>query len=414
MTARRARGRPAPLLALLALLTLAGCAGGPSPARPDEAVPLQLEDRQIIVAVPLVTPGLRSEVQRRLARQYDLEAVGAFPLTSIDVHCMVFEVPPGRPMDRVVAELASHPGVELVQRNQRFEGLGEAADPYASFQHGAEAMHAPEAHRWVTGRGVRVAVVDTGVDTRHPDLAGRIVTARNFVQGGERSFREDVHGTAVAGVIAARARNGEGIYGIAPDSELVVAKACWPLAGSGDRALCSSWTLARAIDFALGAEIRVLNLSLAGPEDRLLRRLLAAGDEAGVVVAAAAGRDARGPAFPASLGTVIAVAAYDVAGEQPEAPWGAGSGALAAPGHEILTTSPGAAYRFVSGSSLSTAHVSGGVALLLEQEPGLSPADVRELLGATARPEPGAEGGGLRRVDVCAALHSLRPEASCP
>ena len=112
---------------------------------------------------------------------------------------------------------------------------------------------------------MRVAVVDTGVDTNHPDLADRVVKTINFVEGGEKTFTSDQHGTAVAGVIGARADNGMGIYGIAPDADLLAVKACWHRRPGTSEASCSSWTLAKAIDFAIVERVRVLNLSLSGP-----------------------------------------------------------------------------------------------------------------------------------------------------
>ena len=373
---------------------------------PRPATPLQLQPQQIIVAVPLVTPDVRAETARQLARAFDVERVGAFPLDSIAVHCIVFEVSAGRDVDRLIDEIASHPGVRLVQKNQRFESLvGSYSDPYASLQHGAETLRASSVHRWATGKGVRVGVVDTGVDEAHPDLVGRVVETRNFVQGGEESFRRDGHGTAVAGVIAARADNGEGIFGIAPDAALLALKACWHVEAPDGPAFCSSWTLARAIDFAIGRGVRVLNLSLGGPEDDLLTRVLAAADAAGIVVTAAAGERAPVVAFPASLDSVIPVAAR----EATDASAGERGRLLAAPGSEIITTAPGARYRFLSGSSLATAHVTGAVALLLEQDPGLSPARVHELLVETAR-----RNEGRREVDACAAIREASRGSACP
>ncbi len=391
-----------------------GCAGHP-PA--ETAVPVQLEPRQLIVAVSLVTPALRSEMARKIARSFDLTLVGAFPLASIDVHCIVFEVPPEMDYDGVATSLATYPGVELVQPNQRFEtSTGTYSDPYASFQHGAESLRAREAHRFATGRGVRVGVVDTGVDRDHPDLADRVPSARNFVEGGEAAFLHDVHGTAVAGVVAARADDGVGIYGVAPDAELVVAKACWHSGSRGRSAVCSSWTLARAIDFALRSGVRVLNLSLAGPRDSLLTRLLESADASGVVVVAAIGPGGRGESFPASLETVIAVAAESGHDAKPASGSGAGRGAFAAPGHEILTTAPGASYRFLSGSSLAAAHVSGAVALLLERDPTLTPRQVVELLASTARGDPAEDAASSpepARIDACAAVAHVDGRGAC-
>ena len=128
-------------------------------------------------------------------------------------------------------------------------------------------VRADLAHRWATGKGVHVAVIDTGVETGHPDLLGQIGLTATFVEGGEQTFDQDHHGTAVAGVIAARADNGIGTFGIAPGVTLTALKACWPPTPGTAEALCSSWTLQRAVNTAIEARVQLLNLSLAGPPD---------------------------------------------------------------------------------------------------------------------------------------------------
>jgi subtilisin family serine protease len=261
---------------------------------------------------------------------------------------------------------------------------------------------------------VRVAVVDTGVDTNHPDLTDRVVKTVNFVEGGEKTFTADYHGTAVAGVIGARADNGIGIYGIAPEADLLAVKACWHRRTGIPEAWCSSWTLAKAIDFAIVERVRVLNLSLSGPPDPLLRRLIVkAVEEQGITVVAAV-MEQGDPAlsFPSSLSTVIAVVASDSQGNV-RAHAGKHPALLAAPGIEVLTTVPNGAYDFLSGSSFATAHVSGIVALLLEGNPQLSPREVRNLLIESGRPvnRNDPETVSIRHVDACEALRRVVRES---
>jgi len=409
-------------LGLVALLA-GGCAtmtatpaAAAGAAAADEATPRQLQERQVIVTVPATSLERVTALGVDLARDHGLTQGGAFPLPSIGVHCVVFVVPPGRAIDDVVARLAADPRVESVQVNRLFRALADApADPYASLQHGARAVRAWAAHRVATGRGVTVAVIDTGLDAGHPDLEGRVADWANFVEGGERTFARDRHGTAVAGVIAARADNRVGIVGIAPDATVVAAKACSPRTGRPSEAICSSWSLARAVDYSVTAGARVLNLSLAGPPDRLLERLLRRALERGVVVVAAALEDGpEAPGFPASLDQVIAVVSSDLRG-MARAPAAAARGhTVAAPGVDIITTVPGRAWDYLSGSSLAAAHVSGIAALLLEREPRLSPADLRGLLLSTARPAAGGGAAGPSHADACAALARLAGDLDCP
>jgi subtilisin family serine protease len=401
------------LLSGLALLT-AGCSGLALQERigeDAEALPRQLQARQLIVTLAPATPEVWTSLTKELSGEYGLDQVGAFPLTSLGVQCVVFQVSENRPLDDVLAQLTVDPRVESVQQNQFFQGLaGLPGDPYASLQYGPHAVGADRAHAWVTGRGVRVAVVDTGVDTNHPDLRDRVVKTINFVEGGEKTFTSDQHGTAVAGVIGARADNGMGIYGIAPDADLLAVKACWHRQPGTMEAWCSSWTLAKAIDFAIVERVKVLNLSLSGPPDPLLRRLIvkAMSEQSITVVAAVMEREDPALSFPASLSTVIAVVASDAQGRV-RAGVGKHPTALAAPGVEILTTAPNGAYDFLSGSSFATAHVSGIVALLLEGNPQLSPQEVKDLLVDSGHPVNGndPETVSLRLVDACAALRRV-------
>ena len=398
--------------AIAALAVLApGCAtisprAAAQPAEGD-ALPKQLVERVVVVTLAPTLSDSSDRITAELASTHGLRHVGAFPLTSIGVHCVVFEVPPNRAMDEVVRALTADPRVESAQPNQVFRSLATGPpDPYASFQYGARVIRAPQAHRWATGRGVTVAVIDTGIETEHPDLQGRVAKTANFVDGGAQSFARDRHGTAVAGVIGARAKNKDGIFGVAPEAALIGIKACWHSPAGGLEARCSSWTLAKAIDFAVVNGTRVVNLSLGGPPDPLLSRLIAKAIERGTTVVAAAMEGAGAPGFPASLPEVIGVVASDShndvrSGERNLATM------LAAPGVEILTTAPPHAYAFLSGTSMAAAHVSGVVALLLQQEPMMSPGQVRLVLFATARPVTATGVPPIGLVDACAALARL-------
>lgn len=388
------------------------------PESPPSVLPKQLQPRQIIVTLAPASPERWASLATALSQTYALPQIGAFPLSSLGIQCIVFQLPPDASVDTIVKRLVADPRVESVQLNQVFEGQQTVHnDPYAALQHGAQTIRADLVHGWATGKGVKVAVVDTGVDTEHADLQGRIGQTVNFVDGGEQSFAQDGHGTAVIGVIAARANNGAGIFGIAPEADILAIKACWHPTPRAREALCSSWTLAKAVDFAIAAKAQVLNMSLAGPSDPLLARLLTTAGEHGMTVVAAILEDeARAPGFPASLRGVIATAACDVQGKISLRTAAAGVAFLAAPGVDILTTTPRGAYDFLSGSSLAAAHVSGLAALLLERYPRLSPAQVYDILRATAQPaivfgEPTPSPVGI--VDACHALEKLRGMPVC-
>jgi subtilisin family serine protease len=405
-----ARGMLACAIALLAVLA-PGCAitspDNAARAAEGDTLPKQLVERVVVVTLAPASSDSTDRITAELASAHGLRHVGAFPLTSIGVHCVVFAVPSDRAMEEVVRALATDPRVESAQPNQVFRSLATGpTDPYASFQYGARVIRAPQAHRWATGRGVTVAVIDTGIETDHRDLLGRVAKTANFVDGGAQSFALDRHGTAVAGVIGARANNDEGIFGVAPEADLIGIKACWHSTAGGLEARCSSWTLAKAIDFAVINGTRVVNLSLGGPPDPLLARLIAKAIERGATVVAAAMEGADAPGFPASLPEVIGVVASDSKNDVRSSERNRAT-MLAAPGVEILTTAPPQAYAFLSGTSLAAAHVSGVVALLLEREPMMAPSQVRLVLFQTAHSVTGSGAGAIRLVDACAALARL-------
>lgn len=402
--------------AVAGLISLLGCAGA-AVAQQDLAgpsTPRQLQAGQLIATLPEDAPEGSAATRRALAAEYGISEVGNFPLRAIRVQCVVFQVPAGRSLAAVIEKLNADPRVDSAQPNQLFRGLqAYHSRSYAALEYGAAAIRADVARRVSTGKGVNVAVVDTGVDTDHPDLHGRVVKIANFVERGESSFTRDRHGTAVAGVIAARADDGAGISGIAPDAELAAIKACWhPGMGYG-KAVCSSWTLAKAVDHAINIGAQVLNLSLSGPSDALLARLLISAHGRGMTIVAAAAEDDGQPGFPASLPYVIAVVASDARGRVQMHSWAQGKFVLAAPGVDIITTAPQARYDLVSGSSVAAAHVSGVVALLLERSPHLSPKQTMDVLTTTAYPasnQAAARAVGI--VDASAALAKLPGESA--
>lgn len=372
---------------------------------------------QVMVTLRPAPPARLDQLTRELAETYTLEPVAAWQIVALDRRCVVFASRgqlQGRRLESLLRSLRADPRVDLAQAVQRFSTLAEApaappASPppavaaggsYRHLQHGADVLRLEPAHRLATGRGVKVAVVDTGIDLTHPELRGRIVAAKDFaarrlekVPRGEGDlFTHDLHGTAVAGAIAA-ASDGVGILGVAPEASLLAIKACWASAPGDRRASCDSYTLALALDFALGEGAQVINLSWSGPPDPILEALVLAAIARGTVVVAALG---SADAFPARLPGVIAVRSL----EDPES--GLEEGSFAAPGEEILSTVPGGGYDFFSGSSLAAAEVSGIAALALEKKPDLGPAGLAELLRRTARNNP-----GRAAVDACAPLAAL-------
>lgn len=329
---------------------------------------------------------------RELADAYHLKLVDDWPMPAIGIDCFVMERTGDGPLAPVLEALAHDPRVAWAQALNQYHLLD--SNPLLPVQPATRFWHLPELHRASTGREVRVAVVDSGVDAAHPGLAGQLVRHENFVDGVPDAA--EVHGTAVAGIIAAHAGNGIGMAGIAPDASLMGLRACWEQKGQPAR--CNTFTLSKAIHFALVNDARIINLSLSGPSDRLLQTLLDAAAARGVAVVGAFDPQRADGGFPASYPGVIAVASADDPRTLPR-------DTLRAPGTDIPTCLPGARWGLVSGASFAAAHVSGLSALLLALQPSATPALLRRELGsppaATVRASLPSRAGS---IDACAAV----------
>jgi subtilisin family serine protease len=244
-------------------------------------------------------------------------------------------------------------------------------DPYVDLQRGFAEIDAALAQRVSQGKGVDVALVDTGVDIKHPDLKGRIRGVHDMLDDSVAALGGDRHGTEVAGIIAAVGGNNLGIVGVAPKARLSVYQACWHPAGKST-AHCNTFTLAKALAALIDTDIRVINLSLGGPPDPLLELLLMALLRQDRIVVVAMPPDGRIEGFPAATPGVIVVRSA----QSSKAP----AGVMDAPGEDILTTQPNGRYDFASGSSLAAAHVSGIAALLLSLSPDLHANAARRIL----------------------------------
>ena len=317
---------------------------------------------------------------RAVATEYSFVEVDHWPIRSLSVYCFVYRIPDDADRNTVLRQLESDVRVESAQPLNEFgteiSAQEEYDDTYANLQHSLNLLSITAAHRYATGRGIRVALIDSYADGDHEDLRGRVRKIEVFSEKQKNLNKE--HGTAVASIIGANANNALGIVGVAPEASMDVFVSCWEESGNR-QAVCTSFTLAKALDALLDDPPHVLNLSLTGPADPLIRRLLIKASDAGVVlVAASTTAPDESNHFPASIDEVIgvescmpamgAMTASDVSDE------------LYAPGQQILVAIPDNAYDFRSGSSLAAAHVSGVVALLLSVSPELPFARVQEML----------------------------------
>jgi subtilisin family serine protease len=310
------------------------------------------------------------------ARRNRLTRISSHRLELIGSTVFRYRIADGRQVPDVVRALEQDLRIASVQPNFIYRLADDPArNSMSGTQYAAAKMHLPEAHRFSTGQGVVVAVIDSGIDSANPELAGSIADALDVVDGLARPHK---HGTAVAGIIGARAN----LMGVAPGAKLLAIRA---FAGEGGKLGEGDTTdhIVRSIEWAHQRGARVVNMSFTGPRDPLLSRELRAGTEKGIVFVAAAGNE--GPNAAAADDSVIAVTATDAADKLYPAANRGPHICLAAPGVNVLVTAPSDAYEFRSGTSLAAAHVSGVVALLLQSRPDLSPKAMRTILLNRAR-----------------------------
>lgn len=325
----------------------------------------------------------RRRIAERLAREHGLSLITGWPMSLVGVDCYVMAVPAGQTPAKVADDLARDPSVAWSEAMHTYRGQAAAtpSDPLFRLQPAARDWRLADLHELATGRNVRVAVIDSMIDRTHPDLVGRFAVGENFMP--ERPGAPEQHGTGVAGIIAA-AENGVGMVGVAPEARLMPLRACWQPTGSA-ATVCDTLSLARALTFAIEHQAQVINLSLSGPPDLLLGRLLDIAMARRIVVVGAVDSERADGGFPASHGGVVAVT---------DDPHDSGlAGAFLAPGRDVPTTEPGGRWALVSGSSYAAAQVSGLFALLRQRNPRVQSSGAL----VTAR-------AGGRAIDACATL----------
>jgi subtilisin family serine protease len=239
---------------------------------------------------------------------------------------------------------------------------GAAADPLRGLQWGLDAIHLQTTSA-PTGDGALVAVLDSGVDATHPDLAGRVVAGPDLVDGDALPDDPTGHGTHVAGIIAAAAGNGIGGAGVAPAARILAVR----VLDAGNNG--SAESVAVGIDAAVAAGADVVNISFnwsqASPQLEAVTAAMQRAADAGVLLVVAAGNDAQGrceePVLPrralcvGALGSDLKLAGFSSYGE--------GLG-LVAPGADVMSTWRGGTYETLSGTSQAAAMTSGVAALL--------------------------------------------------
>ncbi|NGO08136.1 type VII secretion-associated serine protease mycosin [Streptomyces sp. HC44] len=305
------------------------------------------------------------------------------------------------------------------------------ADGIRAQQWALDAMHTQEAWQTTKGQGITVAVLDTGVDAEHPDLAGNVLAGKDMVGfgagRGDRAWAR--HGTAMAGIIAGNGHgpgNADGVMGIAPEAKILPVRV---ILEDGDSARGKARNtrgnaLAEGIRWAADHGADVINLSLGddsksahpeATEDAAVQYALKKG---AVVVASAGNGGEKGDhiSYPAAYPGVIAATAVDRYGTRASFSTRRWYATVSAPGVDVVIADPDRKYYEGWGTSAAAAFVSGAVALVRAAHPNLAPAQIKELLEDTARNAPNGgrdDSRGFGFVDPAAAIEAggkLKPE----
>jgi subtilisin family serine protease len=323
----------------------------------------------------------------------------------------------GQNVRQIIRALASVQLVAVAQPNYiyRLHQQGESAPASRgdtgpkgdAAQYILEKLKIPDVHRLVRGNNVLIAVIDSEIDAAHPDLEGVIAQSFDAVGAPEKPHS---HGTGMAGAIASHQR----LLGTAPGARLLAVHAFSTAAASPES---TTFNILKGVDWSVRQGARIINMSFAGPKDPSLARALQAAYDKGIVLIAAAGNAGpkSPPLYPGADPNVIAVTATDV---DDKLFTGANRGryiSVSAPGVDILVPAPEGDYQITTGTSVAAAEVSGIVALLLERNPKLTPADIRRILTLSAkRLSPGDRddnfGSGL--IDPLQALQLADPRSA--
>jgi thermitase len=320
----------------------------------------------------------------------------------------IVKVPRLWTVDQTLAFYRSLPGVVYAEPNYvaAQNGLAAPNDYYFSQQWGLAKIDALAGWGVYPGTyaaaGAPIAIVDTGIDGSHPDLVGQVGPGVNCTTGvcvaGGLAIDDNGHGTVNAGAAAAAANNGRGVAGVAHGARLIPVKV---LAAGGTGTYAA---IAAGIIWAADNGARVVNLSLGGTASSrtLCDAVNYALDKGAVVDAASGNLGIADPVYPAACSGVVGVGATDQNDTVP--PWsdsGSPNMFVSAPGVSIHSTYPSDRYALATGTSVSTALVSGLASLLLGQDPDRTPADVRRILATTSDKVGAASSYGADPYHTC-------------
>jgi hypothetical protein len=381
----------------------------PQTLRPRTALASSNEKRFVPDQVMFTVKG-SPDVADAIGQRHHLIRLYSSPTALVGGTMNCYRIADRRSVPDVVADLESDRQITWAQPNYiyKLDGVETAPQSLAGAQYALTKMHLDEAHRVTEGDKTLVAIIDSGIDESHPDIAGAVID-RFDALGGE--IKSQTHGTAMAGAISAHGA----LVGAAPHANILAIRA---FDGNATRdAGGTTVHIVKALNWAYEHHAQVVNMSFAGAYDPLLAQAISSAHQRGMIIVAAAGNEGpnAAPAYPASDSNVIAVTATDRDDKLFSAANHGAYISLAAPGTEILSAAPSNSYQFSSGTSIAAAEISGVIALLLAEKPDLTDNTVRQILKETAHNLHGSSpeefGAGLGDAEkAVAAVTALRAQ----
>ncbi|MFC7319784.1 S8 family peptidase [Halobacillus campisalis] len=299
--------------------------------------------------------------------------------------------------EQAVKALSNNPNVAYVEKDHVAQATSQTT-PYGISHINADDVQA----QGTTGNGVKVAVLDSGIDGAHEDLS--VAGGESFVSGEPNPLVDgNGHGTHVAGTVAG-VDNSLGVLGVAPSTDLYAVKVL-SSEGSG-----SYSGIAQGIEWAISNDMDIINMSLGGSRgSATLEQAVNNADKQGVLVVAAAGNEgSKGKkntiGYPAKYDAAMAVGAVDDANNRASFSSVGEELEVMAPGADILSSVPGNDYERFNGTSMASPHVAGAAALVLADDNGLTNDEIRQTLNDTAVPLGDSFSYGNGVIDVQAAI----------
>jgi len=309
---------------------------------------------------------------KRVVKQHKLTLKDAWFIDSLGVYCLIVKF--DGDTNSTLSALNNDERVSWVQKSNDFELLSAANMPNSPTLTTEVLADANQ----LDGRGVRIAIIDSGVASRIPDFGNAIKLNQDLVFGGTPANNTgEKHGTAMAGIIVAKPNNSLGLPGVAPAAEILAYRGCWE--GQSGNTQCNTLSLARALDKVLKARPSILNLSLSGPSDKLLDGLIDVLVAQNTFVVAAF--DPKRPVadrFPMRRSGVLIVRAEHMNQNYQDE--------FTAPGKRIVV-SPDSDYITMSGHSVATAYTSGLLALITQAAENTEEFDLYDLVDEKGKPK---------------------------